>query len=150
MTDKDEQGAPTYADAHKIASTVSTSSLVKTALHGSDANWGRILCAVGYASPLTFKIDPALVSVSFVPVDGTAALKLLVKGEPEAVDEARAKEILKEEDLEVSIDLGMGNESATYWTCDLSKEYIEINAGAYRHSLAFRVVLISLLADYRS
>ena len=84
---------------------------------------------MGYTPSLTFRIDPTLVSVSFVPVDGTAALKLLIKGEPEVVDEKRAKEILKEEDLEVSIDLGMGDESATYWTCDLSKEYIEINAG---------------------
>ena len=54
------------------------------------------------------------------------------------MDEARAKEILKEEDLEVSIDLGMGEESATYWTCDLSKEYIEINAGSFRPSTLSR------------
>ncbi|GAA6010814.1 hypothetical protein JCM10207_005856 [Rhodosporidiobolus poonsookiae] len=122
------RGAPSYAGAHKIASTVSTSSLVKTALHGEDANWGRILCAVGYTTPLDFTIEPTKVSVSFVPQDGSAELKLLVNGEPENVDEDRASEILKEEDLEIRIDLGLGEETATYWTCDLSHEYISINA----------------------
>ncbi|GAA5849364.1 hypothetical protein JCM8547_006526 [Rhodosporidiobolus lusitaniae] len=122
------QGAPTYEGAHKIASTVSTSSLVKTALHGEDANWGRILCAVGYTSPLSFTIDPTKVSVSFIPQDGSKELKLLVNGEPENVDEERAAEILKEEDLEIRIELGLGEEKATYWTCDLSHEYISINA----------------------
>ncbi|KAI5479805.1 glutamate N-acetyltransferase / amino-acid N-acetyltransferase [Pseudohyphozyma bogoriensis] len=120
-------GAPNYEGAHKIASTVSTSSLVKTALHGQDANWGRILCAVGYSSP-NFTIDPTKVTVSFIPADGTAELKLLVNGEPEVVDEVRAKEILEMEDLEIRIELGLGEESATYWTCDLSYEYISINA----------------------
>ncbi|GAA6036818.1 hypothetical protein JCM8097_003493 [Rhodosporidiobolus ruineniae] len=122
------QGAPTYEDAHRIASTVSTSSLVKTALHGEDANWGRILCAVGYSSPLSFSIDPSRVSVSFIPTDGSAELKLLVNGEPENVDEERAAQILREEDLEIRVELGMGEEKATYWTCDLSHEYISINA----------------------
>ncbi|BGO92504.1 hypothetical protein NBRC10512_000419 [Rhodotorula toruloides] len=121
------QGAPSYEGAHKIASTVSTSSLVKCALHGEDANWGRILCAVGYSQP-PFTIDPTKVTVSFVPQDGSPELKLLVNGEPENVDEERASEILREEDLEIKIDLGLGEETATYWTCDLSHEYISINA----------------------
>ena len=56
-------------------------------------------------------------------------IKLLVAGEPEQVDEVRASEILQSEDLEIRIDLGLGEESATYWTCDLSYEYISINAG---------------------
>lgn len=85
---------------------------------------------MGYSSPLSFEIDPALVSVSFIPADGSEALKLLVKGEPEQVDEVRAKEILLAEDLEIRVELGMGEERATYWTCDLSREYIEINAGS--------------------
>lgn len=130
------QGAPSYEGAHKIASTVSTSALVKCALHGQDANWGRILCAVGYSQP-GFEIEPTKVSVSFVPVDGSAELKLLVNGEPEQVDEARASEILKEEDLEIKVELGLGEESATYWTCDLSHEYISINAGQF-HELRHR------------
>lgn len=110
---------------------MSTSALVKTALHGQDANWGRILCAVGYSQP-PFEIDPTKVSVSFVPTDGSAELKLLINGEPEQVDEVRAREILKDEDLEIKIELGLGDESATYWTCDLSHEYISINAGQWR------------------
>ncbi|KAK4047358.1 glutamate N-acetyltransferase [Microbotryomycetes sp. JL221] len=121
------QGAPSYEGAHKVASTISTSALVKCALHGEDANWGRILCAVGYSQP-PFEIDPSKVSVSFVPTDGSLELKLLVNGEPEQVDEARASEILKAEDLAIRVDLGLGQESATYWTCDLSHEYVSINA----------------------
>ncbi|KAK4049559.1 glutamate N-acetyltransferase [Microbotryomycetes sp. JL201] len=121
------QGAPSYEGAHKIASTISTSALVKCAMHGEDANWGRILCAVGYSQP-PFEIDPTRVSVSFVPTDGSAELKLLVNGEPEQVDEQRASEILKHEDLAIQVDLGLGSESATYWTCDFSHEYISINA----------------------
>ncbi|KAM0746764.1 Arginine biosynthesis bifunctional protein ArgJ beta chain [Meredithblackwellia eburnea MCA 4105] len=120
-------GSPSYEGAHKIASTISTSSLVKTALSGEDANWGRILCAVGYSQP-DFAIDPTKVSVSFIPTDGSPELKLLINGEPEKVDEVRASEILKMEDLEIRVELGLGEESATYWTCDLSHEYISINA----------------------
>jgi len=67
------------------------------------------------------------VSVSFVPTDGSAELKLLVKGEPEQVDEARAAEILKAEDLAIKVELGLGEESASYYTCDLSHEYISIS-----------------------
>jgi glutamate N-acetyltransferase/amino-acid N-acetyltransferase len=132
---------------------VSTSSLVKTALYGEDANWGRILCAVGYSSPSSFVIDPSKVSVSFIPVDGSAELKLLVKGEPEVVDEKRASQILKDEDLEIRIDLGMGEETATYWTCDLSHEYISINAGKLFLLASSSTPLTSFLvlrADYRS
>jgi hypothetical protein len=75
-------------------------------------------------------------------VDGSAELKLLVNGEPEQVDEARASEILKDEDLEIKVELGLGEESATYWTCDLSHEYISINAGSF-----CRLLLELLLTD---
>lgn len=105
-------GAPTFEGARHIASTISRSSLVKTALNGEDANWGRILCAVGYSNPPGFEIDPTRVSVSFVPTDGSQALPLLIKGEPERVDESRASEILAMEDLEILIDLGMGEQEA--------------------------------------
>ncbi|CAL1715342.1 unnamed protein product [Somion occarium] len=110
-------GATSYADAHKVASRISTSALVKTALFGEDANWGRILAATG-SIPLSAPLDPTRVSVSFIPADGTAPLPLLVNGEPEKVDEVRAKEIVSAEDLEIRVDLGLGNESAKYWTCD--------------------------------
>jgi len=124
------EGAITYEDAHKIASRISTSALVKTALFGEDANWGRVLAATG-SVPLSAPLDPAKVSVSFVPSDGTAPLQLLVNGEPEKVDEARASELISAEDLEIRVELGLGKESAKYWTCDFSYEYVKIN-GDYR------------------
>ncbi|KAG0241026.1 hypothetical protein BGX31_001486 [Mortierella sp. GBA43] len=120
------EGAPTFETAKTIASTIATSSLVKTALYGQDANWGRILCAVGYSG--VKEVDPKKVSVSFIPTDNSTPLKLLVNGEPEQVDEARASEILKMEDLEIRVELNLGTERTAYWTCDLSHEYISINA----------------------
>ena len=124
--------AASAADARRIASTIARSPLVKTALYGKDANWGRILCATGYAlvsepgeaDVSTATVAPELTSVSFVPTDGSAELKLLVNGEPEMVDEARAAEILELEDLEILVRLGTGTADATYWTCDFSHEYV--------------------------
>lgn len=126
-----------FDDARKIASTIARSPLVKTALYGKDANWGRILCAVGYTDGLSpGAVVPEKTSVSFVPTDGTEALKLLVGGEPEIVDETRAGRILADEDLEILVDLGggeggAGKEEASYWFCDFSHEYVTIN-GDYR------------------
>ncbi|KAK7959513.1 arginine biosynthesis bifunctional protein argJ [Apiospora aurea] len=126
--------------ARKIASTIARSPLVKTALYGKDANWGRILCATGYslisepggsAENEITEIIPEKTNVSFVPSDGSPELKLLVDGEPEMVDETRAAQILEHEDLEILVRLGTGKEKATYWTCDYSHEYITIN-GDYR------------------
>ncbi len=82
-------------------------------------SWGRVLAATG-SVPLSAPLDPTRVNVSFVPTDGTPVLPLLVNGEPENVDEVRAKEILSAEDLEVRVGLGLGSESAKYWTCDFS------------------------------
>ncbi|KAH8103871.1 arginine biosynthesis bifunctional protein ARG7 [Cristinia sonorae] len=124
------QGAPTYADAHKVASRISTSALVKTALYGEDANWGRILAATGSIA-ISQDFIPSRVSVSFVPLDGSSPLPLLVNGEPRKVDEARASEIVSAEDFEIKVELGLGSESAQYWTCDFSYEYVRIN-GDYR------------------
>ena len=87
-----------------------------SSLHPS---WGRILAATG-SIPLSTPLDPTRVSVSFVPIDGTAPLPLLVNGEPEKVDEARASQIIGQEDLEIRVQLGLGSESAKYWTCDFS------------------------------
>jgi len=66
------------------------------------------------------EIDPSRVSVSFVPSDGSPPLRVLVNGEPETVDEDRAKEILGKEKFGVRVQMGLGNASATYWTCDFS------------------------------
>lgn len=118
--------------ARKIASTIARSPLVKTALYGKDANWGRILCATGYSLISepgqevneVPEVTPEKTNVSFVPTDGSEELKLLVNGEPQLVDEARAAEILEFEDLEILVRLGTGDKEATYWTCDYSHEYM--------------------------
>ncbi|KAJ5609548.1 Arginine biosynthesis bifunctional protein ArgJ [Penicillium herquei] len=129
-----------YESARQIASTIARSPLVKTALYGRDANWGRILCAVGYTQGVAEGVVvPERTSVSFRPVDGSPILKLLVNGEPETVDEERASAILQHEDLEIEVDLGggekgaagCGGEDAVYWFCDFSHEYVTIN-GDYR------------------
>lgn len=121
------------AAARKVASTIARSPLVKTALYGRDANWGRILCATGYSllsepgsgsAAADEAVIPEKTNVSFVPTDGSAELKLLVNGEPEAVDEARASEILQAEDLHILVRLGTGDKEAKYWTCDYSHEYM--------------------------
>lgn len=131
------EGAVKDSAAKRIANSIVRSPLVKTALYGKDANWGRILCAVGYAD--ADGVVPAETSVSFLPSDGSEELKLLVKGEPEQVDEDRAKKILEMEDLEILVKLNDGRDdseseksgAATMWTCDFSHEYVTIN-GDYR------------------
>ncbi|KHO00288.1 Arginine biosynthesis protein ArgJ [Metarhizium album ARSEF 1941] len=125
--------------AQQVARAIALSPLVKTALYGRDANWGRILCAAGYSlisrpgqpANQVPEIVPEKTSVSFIPTDGSDELKLLVNGEPEVVDEKRASEILEMEDLEILVSLGTGRESAVHWTCDLSHDYVTIN-GDYR------------------
>ncbi|MCJ1275615.1 hypothetical protein MMC21_003418 [Puttea exsequens] len=129
--------SPSFTDTKKIASSVARDPLVKTALYGKDANWGRILCAIGYTPDLApGTVVPERTSVSFVPVDGSEKLKLVVNGEPETVDEKRAAQILRDEDLEILVDLGggadgKGTKEASYWFCDFSHEYVTIN-GDYR------------------
>lgn len=123
------EDALTYADAKKVGKSIANSPLVKTALYGRDANWGRIVCATGYAG---VEVDPSNTSVVFVPSDGSEPLPVFVKGEPENVNEERATEILSQEDIEIVVSLGTGGgHSATIWTCDFSHEYITIN-GDYR------------------
>lgn len=131
------RGAPSYHAGKHIASVIATSVLVKTAI--SNANYGEIMVALGYSLIGTeFAgqgiIVPELTSVSFVPVDGSPTLKFLEKGLPAEVDEARAKEVMKQEEIEVLVDLRDGEngvnsrgEEAVYWTCDLTHDYITIN-----------------------
>ncbi|KAJ1725154.1 glutamate N-acetyltransferase [Coemansia erecta] len=119
-------GARSFGDAKQVASTIATSSLVKTAFYGQDANWGRILCAVGYAG---IPLDTGKVNMAMDPGDGSAPLVLVSGGEPQLpVDEERASEILKQEDVLVRVELGLGDESARMYTCDLSHDYVSINA----------------------
>eukprot|EP01099_Mayorella_cantabrigiensis_P001328 TRINITY_DN1578_c0_g1_i1.p1 TRINITY_DN1578_c0_g1~~TRINITY_DN1578_c0_g1_i1.p1 ORF type:complete len:471 (+),score=35.44 TRINITY_DN1578_c0_g1_i1:320-1732(+) len=132
------KNATNYADAKLIASTIARSPLVKTALYGKDANWGRILCAIGYTPNLSSAdaVVPSKTNVSFIPTTNSKSkhegvLKLLVNGEPESVDEERAARLLEDEDLEIEVDLGTGDAEAKYWFCDFSHEYVTIN-GDYR------------------
>ncbi|KAJ9603358.1 glutamate N-acetyltransferase [Cladophialophora chaetospira] len=135
------RNALSESDARAIASSIARSPLVKTALYGKDANWGRILCAIGYTSPSLLSsvgesVIPSKTNVSFVPAENSKSkeegvLRLLVDGEPQQVDEERAARLLEDEDLIVDVDLGVGKEEGTYWTCDFSHEYVTIN-GDYR------------------
>lgn len=119
-------GAKTKADARKIAKSVICSPLVKCAMFGSDANWGRVLCALGYSGA---EVDVSKVSVYFKSKAG----EIIVCQNGGGVDfsEERAKAILLEEDIEILIYLSDGKESATAFGCDLSYDYVKIN-GDYR------------------
>jgi glutamate N-acetyltransferase/amino-acid N-acetyltransferase len=86
-------------------------------------SWGRILAATG-SIELSQPLEPTRVSVSFVPSDGSAPLPVLVNGEPEKVDEDRASQILAAEEFGVDVELGLGSQSAQFWTCDFS--YVSI------------------------
>ncbi|KAI1824163.1 arginine biosynthesis bifunctional protein ArgJ [Xylaria intraflava] len=127
------------AGARQIAATVAQSSLVKTAMYGKDANWGRIVASAGsaFVRPGQAQVDdapdlnPDTTTVSLIPGDGSAELKLLVNGVPESVNETRAAEILDQDNLSIVISLGTGSHEAVHWTCDMSHEYVTIN-GDYR------------------
>jgi glutamate N-acetyltransferase/amino-acid N-acetyltransferase len=116
-------GAETHASARKIARTIAESPLVKTAFAGEDANWGRIVMAVGRADE---PVDRDSMSVKFG--DLWAARDGLVSS---TYDEAKMSAYMKRQELEVTVDVGMGRAAATLWTCDLTKRYVEIN-GDYR------------------
>ncbi|KNZ42710.1 bifunctional ornithine acetyltransferase/N-acetylglutamate synthase [Acetobacterium bakii] len=120
------RGAKTKDDARVLAKSVTTSSLVKTAIFGEDANWGRVLCALGYAGA---PFDPNKVSLVFSSQAGM--ITLLNDGVPIAFDEDEAKKVLSETDITIIVELQEGDEKAVAWGCDLSYEYVKIN-GDYR------------------
>ena len=113
-------GAASDEDALTAARSVATSQLVKTAFFGADANWGRIIAAVGYSDA---EVDPDQVSIQFDDV--TMVSEGLGLG---AEQEAKASEVLKKSEFTVTIDLALGAGSAYYYTSDLSYEYVRINA----------------------
>ncbi len=120
-------GTKTVEEAQKLSKAVISSSLVKTAFFGQDANWGRILAAMGYAG---VPFDPDGVSIEFLSEAGK--ISLINRGEPEVIDEAKALKILKEKNIKILIEMNNGGQSsATAWGCDLSYEYVRIN-GSYR------------------
>jgi len=115
-------GAASPGDAERVARAIANSPLVKTAIAGSDPNWGRILCAMGYSGA---KIDPTRVDIRVNDFD------LCRKGLDAGFDEAKAKLELDQKELTLRIDLHLGPHATTFWTCDLTHDYIDINA-SYR------------------
>lgn len=116
------KGAPTVADARKAAKAVCGSPLVKTALFGEDANWGRVLAALGYSGA---EFNPDLVDLWL------GDLQLMAAGAGLSFDETAAAAILKEKVVVFTADLHSGSAEATAWGCDLSYDYVKIN-GSYR------------------
>jgi glutamate N-acetyltransferase/amino-acid N-acetyltransferase len=119
-------GANTELDAKKCAKAVVSSNLVKCAIFGSDANWGRVICALGYSGA---DFDPYKVDLYFKSAKG----EVQVAREGMLIDysETLAKEILDEEYITIFADLNSGESEATSWGCDLTYKYVEIN-GEYR------------------
>lgn len=116
------EGAATEEDAYKIVNAVVKSPLVKTALFGEDANWGRILTAAGY-SGATF--DPEKIDIYI------GDLLVCKNGAAVSFDEKEAKSILKEKEIDITLKLNEGKFSDRMWTCDFSYDYVKIN-GSYR------------------
>ena len=119
-------GAKTVIDAKGVAKAVICSSLVKAAMFGSDANWGRVLCAIGYSG---CDVDVNLVDVSFKSKSGE--IPVCKNGSGIDFSEELAKEILSENEIEIIVNLNDGDSSAEAYGCDLTYDYVKIN-GDYR------------------
>ena len=119
-------GAQDTATAKAIAKSVICSSLLKAAIFGADANWGRVLCAIGYSGA---DIDVSQVDVSFKSAKGEIAV--CKNGAGIDFSEELAKEILLEKEIEILVSVGFGECSAVAWGCDLTYDYVKIN-GDYR------------------
>lgn len=119
-------GADYEATAKTVAKSVICSSLTKAAMFGADANWGRVLCAIGYSGA---KVDVNKIDVSFVSPKGE--IEVCKNGAGVDFSEEKAKEILLESNIDIVINLNSGDFSATAWGCDLTYEYVKIN-GDYR------------------
>ena len=119
-------GARDEATAKVVAKAVICSSLTKAAMFGADANWGRVLCAIGYSGA---DVDVSRVDVRFVSKKGE--ILVCQNGAGVEFSEEKAKEILLESEIEIRIALGDGNGAATAWGCDLTYDYVKIN-GDYR------------------
>ena len=120
------KGTKTEDEAEKISKSVISSTLTKAALFGTDANWGRVLCAMGYSG---VDFDPDTVNIAFESKAGH--ISVCEKGRGLPFDEAKAKEILKEHDITIDINLSAGAAECTCWGCDITYDYIKIN-GDYR------------------
>ncbi|WP_303104791.1 bifunctional glutamate N-acetyltransferase/amino-acid acetyltransferase ArgJ [uncultured Mitsuokella sp.] len=111
-------GTKSFADAKTIGMSVAKSPLVKTAFFGEDPNWGRVICAVGYAG---VPMDPEKTVVKF------GGIPVYAGGVGAEYDEEELRKVMAEHDIVIDIDMGEGTEEATIWTCDFSYEYVKIN-----------------------
>ena len=116
-------GAKTLKDAKKVSKSVITSSLFKAAVFGGDPNWGRILCAVGYS-----EADLMIDKVNIFLKAGNDMVQVAKNGMAQDFDVPKAEKILKAETVEIIIELNDGEFEATAWGCDLSYDYVKINA----------------------
>ncbi|MBO4424688.1 MAG: bifunctional glutamate N-acetyltransferase/amino-acid acetyltransferase ArgJ [Spirochaetales bacterium] len=119
-------GASDKQTAKTVAKSVICSSLLKAAMFGADANWGRVLCAIGYSGA---KVDVNKIDVSFKSSQGT--IDVCKNGAGVDFSEEKAKEILLQKEIDILVELNSGKEEATAWGCDLTYDYVKIN-GDYR------------------
>ena len=119
-------GAADTDSAETLAKSVISSTLTKAAIFGADANWGRVLCALGYSG---VDFDPNQVDVSFASAAGV--IQVCAQGRGLDFDEDKAKTILTEHDVEIQVSMGQGSGCCTCWGCDITYDYIKIN-GDYR------------------
>jgi glutamate N-acetyltransferase/amino-acid N-acetyltransferase len=112
-------GAESVDDARVAARTISTSPLVKTAVHGADPNWGRVACAVGRSDA---HVDPGRMGILL------NGIEVMRQGMPVCFDEDGLRKSLEGDSIAILVDLGLGTAEATAWGCDLSKDYVTINA----------------------
>lgn len=117
-------GAKTQEDAKALSKSIITSNLVKTAIYGNDANWGRILCAMGYAKVTFYPENVDL----FIESAGNGKLQLVKNGMAAEYSEEEATKILSAKEVTAIVNIKMGNEMATAWGCDLTYDYVKINA----------------------
>ena len=115
-------GAASEEQAHRVADAIGRSPLVKTAIHGGDPNWGRIVAAAGACGE---PVEPERMRVWF---GAERELQLFENGVPLPFDRESASALLRRDPAQVTLDLGLGKAAATVWTCDLSAEYVSINA----------------------
>ncbi len=111
-------GAKTFESAKQVAMSVSKSPLVKTAFFGEDPNWGRVICAVGYAG-VPMEPEKTVVKFGGVPV--------YANGVGASFDEKALRKVMEEHDILIDVELGLGDAEATVWSCDFSYEYVKIN-----------------------
>ena len=112
------RGAKSFADAKTVGMAIANSPLVKTAFFGEDPNWGRVICAVGYSGA---DMVPEKTVVKF------GGITIFANGTGATYDEKALAHVMKQKDIVIDIELNMGQEDATVWSCDLSYEYVKIN-----------------------